>query len=73
MESGLISHNLFPQQAPEFDSSPLDKGCDFLAETEDDIQVSKPDVYKNKKLINDNIYISGRDSKFILHGFTAES
>lgn len=37
VESALISHNLFPQQSPEFDSSPLDKVCDFLAEREDDI------------------------------------
>lgn len=34
VESVLISHNLFPQQSPEFDSSPLDTVCDFLAERE---------------------------------------
>lgn len=32
VEFALISHILFPQQSPEFDSSPLDKVCDFLAE-----------------------------------------
>lgn len=37
VESALISHNQFPQQSPEFDSSPLDKVCDFLAERERDI------------------------------------
>jgi len=37
VESALISHNLFPQQSPEFDNSPLDKVYDFLAEREDDI------------------------------------
>lgn len=35
VEFALTSHILFRQQSPEFDSSPLDKVCDFLAESDD--------------------------------------